>query len=175
MSGFADDGVRIRTSIAKMLNTLDQPDGTQISLEQIRSIRSRIEAMPVSEAGVVLSQAAADETVRQFIADVIATTGGAPHPSERSGVSAAEVDLFRTQVGAYLDWYDRGQCDDPGLHPLGDDTAAAFGLLTRCRGRLNQYFAQCRGVAFDPRLAEHMPPTGADVAQTDVTDPDAIT
>ena len=72
------DGVRIRTATVKMLDTLDQPNGTQISLGQIRSIKSRIEAMPVSEAGVVLPQATQDETVRQFITDVIATTGGAP-------------------------------------------------------------------------------------------------
>ena len=169
------DGTKIHTAIVKILNTLDQPNDTQISLGQIRSIKSRIEAMPVSEAGVVLPQATQDETVRQFITDVIATTGGTHHPSGQNGISTAEINQFLTQMNACLDWYDRGGGNDPGLYPLGNDTAAAFDLLTSYRDRLDQYFAQCRGVAFDPRLADHMPPTDSDVAKIDVADPNAIT
>jgi hypothetical protein len=38
----------------------------------------------LDQAGIVLPEAAEDEGVRSFIDDVVATVGGAGHPSGRS-------------------------------------------------------------------------------------------
>ena len=48
--------------------------------------------MPVSEAGVVLPEAAENESTVQFIRDIVALLGGVSHPSGAKGVDGAKLD-----------------------------------------------------------------------------------
>ena len=110
-----------------MLTTLGQSGAEQIDLRQVRQIKAQIEGTPVSEAGVVLAQAADDPAVQQFITDAIAVIGGAPHPSGQAGITSNQLNDFAAQVATYLDWHAQGQVQDEPrrseLYPLGDRTA----------------------------------------------------
>ena len=75
------EAARIRGSVSRMLLRLELEDSAQITLEQVRQIKAEVVSASVSEAGVVLPEAAGDAEVRSFISDVVAPAGGAPHPS----------------------------------------------------------------------------------------------
>ena len=173
-----DEGRRIHDSAQKMLASLNRAKATEINLDEIRLIKARLEGTSVSEAGVALPEAAEEGKVRQFMTDAIATIGGAPHPSGRQGIDGEQLNQFISQARATLDWEAAVRpTDDDGttrLLPLGDDTAAAFGLLMQLRDKIDQYFAQCEAVAFDEKLAAHLPPHDADIRQADLSDPHEV-
>jgi len=173
-----DEGNRIRLAATKVLDRLGLDDANEITLDQVRGIKSGIEAASVSEAGIVLPQAAADSEIRQFITDVIATVGGVPHPGGGQGVGQSQLDEFLKQASAYLDWQAHGRIGGDktksDLMPFGSETPRLFQLHAALRDKIDQYFAQCRAVAFDPRAAEQIGPRAEDIQALDLADPQAI-
>ncbi|MGC9455389.1 MAG: hypothetical protein ACP5HU_11075 [Phycisphaerae bacterium] len=170
------DGRRAGQSARKVLRAEGNPDGDTVALEQVRRVMAEVERSPVSEAGVVLPTAADDHEVREFLTDIISTVGGAPHP-RGVGVSADKLDEFLSAADGYLRWRQEGELTGGAtsdVMPLGKDTPAAFELFQELRDKLDQYFAQCRAVALDARLAERI--GRPDAIPTDETfeDPAAI-
>ena len=173
-----DEGKSIVGSAMKVLARLGEPDAEQITLEQVRKVKAEVEGIPLSGAGVVLPEAAADPEVSQFIVDVIATVGGEPHPSGAPGLRQAQLDQFLQEARGYLDWRGRAELtsgqDRSEIMPLGSDTPAAFALLVSLRDKLDQYFAQCRAVALDPAIAEHIGPRPGELDRLDFGDPAVV-
>ncbi len=157
-----EEGARIRQSAEKMLVKHGQASADEITLAQVRKIKSEEEQKPVSEAGVVLPEAAEDPEVKAFIDDIITTVGGTEHPSGKRGVNQAELDEFIQACRDYLAWHEKGVLpegdDETGqkksdILPFGTDTAAAYGTLSSIRDKFDQYFAQCEAVSLDGRVA----------------------
>jgi len=173
-----EEGKRIHRAASKILERLGTPGSDRISLEQVRRVKVEAESRPISEAGVVLPEAAEDPQIRQFMTDIVATLGGAPHPSGRPGVSQAQLDAFAKQARAYLDWRARGGIPAgqtrSAVMPLGARTPEAFGLYASLRGKIDEYFAQCEAVAFSPAVAEQIWANSAERASVDFSDPAAI-
>ena len=172
------EGLRIRNAARKVLDRLGKADTEQVTLEQIRGIKVQVETMPVSEAGVVLPAAAEDDQIRQFIADVVAATGGAPHPSGARGVGTQQLDLFLAGARAYVDWHEQGQIpsgqDTTAVMPLGTGTPAAYEVLESVRGKIDQYLAQCEAAALDERFVQRMGWTEQELQEMDFDDPAVI-
>ena len=172
------DGARIVESAGKMLGRLGKPDATAITLDEIRQIKAKIEDTPVSEAGIVLPDAADEPDVRRFIADIVNAVGGAPHPSGEQGVGAAQLDQFLADARALLEWRAQGALPEgqtsSDILPLGAGTPAAFELLASLRDKIDQYFAQCDAVALDERVAAQFYPRDADLQAADFADRAAI-
>ena len=172
------EAARIHGSVSRMLLRLGLEDAAQITLEQVRQVKAEVEGASVSEAGVVLPEAAGDAEVRSFIADVVATVGGAPHPSGSPGVGQAQVDDFLAQAQAHLDWLARAELAEgegsSEVMPFGEATAKAYALYAGLRGKIDQYFAQCEAVAFDERTATRVSASDDDLQSLDLADPDAI-
>lgn len=185
-----DDGRRILESCQKMLTALGPTDTDRITLDQIRQIRARVESETVSEAGVVLPDAAADEDLRGFLEHIVATIGGAPHPGGNTGVDQAHLDAFLKQTRSYLDWLaisdaaseDRNhgsphgsRCGDGGaMWPLGPDTESAYAILAELSPKLDQYFTQCQVLAIDERFAGHLPLPDKEITAADIADPESV-
>jgi len=172
------EGRRAHQAVEKMLRRLGRPEAGEISLDEIRRIKTQVESTPVSEAGVVLPQAAEDESVRGFLADVIATVGGAPHPGGAQGVGQAQLEAFLAQASALLEWMQRGQIP-PGqerteVMPLGGCTPEAFAAFSAVRAKLDQYFAQCEAAAVDERFVQRMGWTDQELQGLDFDDPAVI-
>ncbi len=165
-------------SAAKILTRLGKADARRIALDQVNQIKTDIENTPISEMGVVLPDAATDAEVQEFMTDIVATVGGAPHPSGRQGVDQAQLDQFVAGARTFLEWQLRGNISknrsQTEIMPLGAQTTEAFALLASVRDKIDQYFAQCEAVAFDPRVAQHIGPCDAEIANLDVTTPAAI-
>lgn len=165
-------------SAAKILTRLGKADAGRISLDQVNQIKTDIENTPISEMGVVLPDAATDAEVQEFMTNIVATVGGAPHPSGRQGVDQAQLDQFVAGARAFLEWQLRGNISknrsQTEIMPLGAQTPESFALLASVRDKIDQYFAQCEAVAFDPRVAQHIGPCDAEIANLDLTTPAAI-
>ena len=172
------EGGRIVESATKMLARLGKADAGQITLEQVRLVKAQAEATPVSEGGVVLPEAAADPQVKQFLSDIIATVGGAAHPSGSEGVDTEQLGRFLTRARAHLDWLEQARIPAgekaTAIMPLGNRTPRAFGVLGALAGKVDQYFAQCEAVAMDPRVADRIGLTEPDLATLDFDDPAVI-
>ena len=173
-----DEGRRIDVAARKMLARLELADADEVTLSQVRHIRAMVESMPVSEAGVVLPAAAPDTETRQFIADVMATVGGAPHPSGETGITQALLDRFFTDAAAWLDWQKQGHippgADKTDVMPLGAKTPEAQMAVEAVRAKIDQYFAQCEAVALDERFVQRMGWTAEELEQLDFDDPAVI-
>ncbi len=165
-------------SAAKILTRLGKADARRIALDQVNQIKTDIENTPISEMGVVFPEAATDAEVQEFMTDIVATVGGAPHPSGRQGVDQAQLDQFVAGARAFLEWQLRGNISknrsQTEIMPLGAQTPEAFALLVSVRDKIDQYFAQSEAVAFDPRVAQHIGPCDAEIANLDLTTPAAI-
>jgi hypothetical protein len=172
------DGQRAHLSARKILDRLGLSEAEEITLDQVREVKARVEPSPVSEAGVVLPEATGDAEVRRFLTDIVAATGGAPHPSGAKGVSQAELDRFLADARAYLDWHQRGQIpsetEATEVMPLAAETPQASALLASLRPKIDQYFAQCEALALDERFAQRMGWTDAELAGLDFDDATVI-
>ena len=172
-----EDGKRIiesHRSARKILLGAEAPGEDEVTLDQVRAMKTKVEATPISELGVVLPEAAKDPAVRQFIADILATIGGVPHPVGRPGVDKAQLDRFLTAVAAYLEWCKKDNIPAGSktteVMPLGLDTPAAFVALSGLRAKLDTFYMQCRGVALDAKLAERIGPQDADLDRLNLED-----
>jgi len=170
-----DEGRCIHDAGVRMLASLGDGDADRITLGQVRQIKTQVESTPVSESAVVLPEASDDPEIRQFISDVIATTGGAAHPSGHSGLGPTQLDAFIADAEAWCQWHGRATdpaCEaDSEIMPLGDDTAAVYEVFAAVRGKLDQYFAQCQAAALDERFVQRMGWTEAELAELDFDDP----
>ncbi len=154
------DGHRIVTSARKMLRRLGETAGEVITLQQVREIKAQMQARPISEAGVVLPSATDDPAIRDMLADIVACTGGAEHPSGEAGVDVNALDTFLTQTRAAVEWFSRADVADGegtnSVMPLGEATAAAWEPYNALHDKLEQFFAQCEVLRYDPALAEQI-------------------
>lgn len=172
------DGARIGESVRKMLDRFGQGDCDEVSLAEVRRIKSDVEARPVSEAGVVLPAAAEDSEVRDVLEDILATVGGVSHPSGQMGVDEARLTEFLDAGRSILRWWEEGEIPSDGeptaIMPLGEQTATAYAALGVVRAKLDQYFAQCEAVALDESFQQRMGWTEAELASLDFDDPAVI-
>jgi len=173
-----DEGRRIREAARKILDRCGAEDAQEITLEQVRRVKTQVESMPVSEAGVVLPEAAKDAQVAQFITDVIAALGGTPHPAGAQGITRGQLEEFLAAAAAQLEWRRAGEVP-PGdgktrIMPLGADTATAYAALSSIRGKMDQYFAQCEAAALDERFVQRMGWTAEELQGLDFDDPAVI-
>ena len=172
-----EDGKRIHTAALKMLTRLGDEPNDAITLQQVRRVKAQVEAMPVSEGGVVLPAAAPEDQLRQFIADAVTATAGTPHPSGQRGIGALELDRYRQTAANCLDWLQRGRTDEGAasdIMPLGTRTAEAFEVLSEVRAKIDQYFAQCEAAALDERFVQRMGWTERELQDLDFDDPAVI-
>ena len=172
------EGGKIHGAAEKILSRLGQSDAGEVTLEQVRQIKMEVESVPVSEAGVVLPQASEDAEIQEFLAAVIAATGGAPHPSGAPGVGSIQLDQFLTDAAAYTDWYEQGVLpggvDKTEVMPFGVETVGAFAALESIRGKIDQYFAQCEALVLDEQFVQKMGWTESELQDIDFDDPAAI-
>jgi len=162
----------------RVLSASGQSGATELSLHQVRHAKAKAEAMPVSEAGVVLPEAGKTDDIRRFISDAIEATGGAEHPVGRAGLGMEQLEKFLLQARDVLDWRRKGQippdADRTDIMPLGANTDRSWEILSTVRGKIDQFFAQCEAVALDERFTQRIGWTDEELAGMDFDDPSVI-
>ncbi|MCP4375104.1 MAG: hypothetical protein GY794_02820 [bacterium] len=169
------DGQRIHNAAGRMLAKLNKSDDTEISLLQIRTIKTQVESTPVSEAGILLEEASDDPGIRTFITDAIEATGGATHPSGKNGLGPTQLDTFIRSLEASAQWYQQCELASPNattdIMPLSAETPAIYEIFAAVRGKIDQYFVQCQAAALDERFVQRMGWTESELETLDFDDP----
>ena len=171
-------GKEIHEAAVKMLRRLGRGDAEEITLEDIRQIKTQMQSQSVSEAGVILPEAAEDAQVSEFISEVIATVGGVEHPGGALGVDQGKLDEFVKQAEAFLKWHQQGQIPagkaKTEIMPLGAQTPGKYAILSSVADKIEQYFAQCTVLALGEKFGEQMGWTPAELQELDLDDPTVI-
>jgi hypothetical protein len=171
----SEEGQRIIKTATKIFRRLDSAGSPRISLEKVRAIKKEEEGRAVSEAGIVLPQAAEEKygsRVRDFLSDVISSLGGDPHPGGSRGVSLPNLEKFLNEARTYLEWLTK--VSQSSGEPLGDKPAAAYSLLESLRDKLDEYFALCDAVRLSPEIADLLSPRVSDLEKLDFTVPETV-
>jgi len=175
------DGKRIVDAVQKMIARSDVEVGQDacVTLKQIRAIKHLEEERAVSEAGVVLPEAAESESITFFLEDIMRTIGGETHPSGRTGVTQAKLDAFLAAAKGLLDWRAKGQIPTgesrTDIMTLGTQTPVAFAALQAVRAKIDQFFAQSEAMVLDPSLINRFGLQPGDFSEKDLDKPEDIT
>ncbi len=173
------EGRRITSSIKKMYRHHAIPKNSLITLEMVREIENIEEEGGIDTAGVVLPTAAEDEHSREFLEDILATVGGAPHPSGAKGVTNAHLDQFLKELKEYSAWKTQIHLsEDQPSSPImifGKDTPELHTILSRVRKKLDQFFILCDAIQVSPILAEQLHQKASLLSELDLSDSEAVT
>ena len=177
INGDGEDGQRILAAVEKILRRFAGEEPDRITLAQVREIKRQEEVQAISGAGAVLSDAARDDEVASFIEDIVATVGGVSHPGGGTGIAQENLDRFLSEARAFLSWREHGRVAGnrtSNVMPFAQDTPAMFAAFLSIRGKVDQYFAQCRAVSLDPALAQRFGSSPEQLSQMDLNDPAII-
>ncbi len=173
-----DEGRRVFDCARRLLKQAGAENADKITLDQVRNVERKIESAPVSEAGTVIPEASSDDSVKEFITDVISTVGGVPHPSGKEGINISKLNEFIMQAKKFTAWHKKGLLLNGGaasdVMPLGSDTPKAFKSYVSLRDKVDQYFGLCKAVSFDAGMADYIGSAADRFKTLDLTDPKVV-
>lgn len=165
------EGEAIVRSARYVLVELGCGDAGAISLDQVRSFVTGVQARSLNGDGVLVPEAAQDLELRDFIRDVHNCMGETEDRSGRAGITEAQLDAFLSAVRDHLAWRGKLTAD---LMPLGDDTPGALALCQEHARDVDAFFAQCRLLEFSPNAAARLKEWSQAAESVDPGDPEAI-
>ena len=172
------DGPGLLEAAGKVLTGMGRDDATEVSLDQIRAYRQQLSQLPRNGDGIVPPGTIENPAVAQFGHELIGALGGAADASGQPGLDQATLDQFQQQANAYLQWREKGLIpageSATEVTPFGEQTAAMFVVLSQVRDKVDEFFAQCALVRFDPATAGCMGLREEERSQLEYTDRQAI-
>ena len=149
----------------RLLADLGKPDVGEVSLTDATSADRLLAERRFNGDGVIPPECCDDDPggagVRAVIAEIIATHGSIEDRSGKPGIDQARADAFFAEARALVAWRDRA---DATALPLGEATIAAGDAVRAVRAKIEDYFTRCRLAAFDPRAAEALSGSDAELA-----------
>jgi hypothetical protein len=142
------DGSRVLASAHRILGNLGVQDADSITLDQVRNLQHIRASAATNGDGIIPPEAVEDASLKQFIEDIIATTGSALDLGGKRGVTAIELAAFLKSAQARIAWEERSD------HGLGPDAAKAWSAIASLRAPMETWFRTCDLVCLDPELAK---------------------
>ena len=169
------EGQQLKTAAELVLRNLGHSGAQEITLEQVRDLKT-IQANAASNGdGIIPLEATDDADVAQFITAVMDTVGFSLDATGKRGIGKQELEAFVAEGAAYLAWKAGGDIPEgqqrTEILPYGDDTPGLFQLITNVEEKLEQYFLQCAMVHFDPRAATEMQLRQKELEELDFSNP----
>lgn len=143
------DGRVLLASARQILINLGKKDAAAINVADAADTAKIFSASSLNGDGIVPPDATEDADAQALIKDIIACLGGSKDRTGTVGVTAAQVETFFGELGAYIAWV--GQSGTKDIAILGDATDAACSALRAVRAKVDDFFARCRLAAFDAR------------------------
>ncbi|MEE4136051.1 MAG: hypothetical protein V2I32_08235 [Desulforhopalus sp.] len=150
-------GQHIFTSATKVLKRLGSAND-HIELTQVRAVQEEVLKGGLDEAGIVLTEAAADEASVCCMKDILRSVGGKEHYNGEIGVDRRSMENFFSQCRLHLDWLSEAGAVDgsqtSAILTLGTGTEQGYALLQALSHKLTQYFLLCDIKRLNPGLLE---------------------
>ena len=172
LNSVTPEGKALLANAKRILANLGKGSADAITLADVGDTARIFAATCFNGDSIVPADASEDPSIQQAITDIITALGPVTDRSGKPGVNQAKVDAFFAAAAAHLAWVGKA-ASDPAILPLGDKTAAAAAALDAVRAKIDDYFTRCRMAEFDPRAAQALSRTDADLAalaNTDLTD-----
>ena len=168
------EGQALLRSARYVIESQAEDSGDTISMAHVTGFTANILSRPLNGDGVIVPEAAGDPAVAGFISDVIACVAATEDAGGKKGITESHLDQFMAAVSGYIEWKMRseipsGQTSTP-LMPLGEDTPPAYGVLQARAGKIDGFFALCRAIRFEPRVADLIGWPGPDQQGLDPAD-----
>ena len=96
--------------------------------------------------GVVIEDAAEDESVKRAMRTIISVMGSTLDRSGKDGVSEAAISEFYEHLAAYKAWKSKAGAE---ALPFGDDSEAMFAAFSAIEKKLDEYFEFARILSYD--------------------------
>lgn len=143
------DGRILLASARQILVNLGKKDAAAITVSDAADTAKIFSASSLNGDGIVPPDATDDAEAQALIKDIIACLGGSKDRTGTTGVTAAQVETFFSELNAYITWV--GQSGTKDIAILGDATDAACSALRAVRAKVDDFFARCRLAAYDAR------------------------
>jgi hypothetical protein len=150
------EGKTLLSAARQILTNVGKADATSIAADDLADPVRIFAGSAFNGDGVItdLSPPADDVKTRADLASILSCMGGVADRSGAQGIDQAKVDAFFTEAQAYVEWRDKAKAGAGAVLPLGPEgTAAAHAAVTGIKHKVDDYFARCRLVEFDPRAA----------------------
>jgi hypothetical protein len=148
----APDSERLIAAMRHILEEKGEPEG-YVTVADVVDFSKRCSEFTLNGDGIIPPEAACEEELRNFLADVLLTVGGEADKSGKEGVSAALLERYLEEAKAALEWR-KAEKADPAVLFLGENTSKAFESFAAVREKVDDYFFRCRLFAFDPRVGD---------------------
>ncbi|MDB4982876.1 MAG: hypothetical protein JWM82_3628, partial [Myxococcales bacterium] len=148
------EGKTLLSSARQILANIGKADATSISIDDVADPTRVFLDSAFNGDGVVTELSTPDAALKAVIGEIVACLGSEPDRSGKVGVTLEKIDAFFGDATAFSAWYAAGEADATNVFPLGTDaTVAAVNAIAAIRAKVDDYFARCRVVAYDPRAA----------------------
>lgn len=149
------EGKLILETARALLRSLDQPDATAISVEEVQTALDAFNKKPQNGDGIVPPSQITDSDLSALATTILA---GVESPkTDRSGepgITRDDIELFFSDALARLAWLQAGSASD--IARLGSETGAAYEALQAVRAKIEDYFTRVHVAAFDARALAAM-------------------
>jgi hypothetical protein len=149
------EGKTLVSAARQILANIGKADAAELAVDDLTDPVKIFAGSAFNGDGVITELSAADDEVKAEVRDVVTCMGGVPDRSGTEGLDGAKLDAFFREAQAFVEWHDKARAAASTVLPLGDaGTAAAFSAVSAIRHKVDDYFARCRLVAFDPRAEQ---------------------
>ena len=137
-------GLKLSKAAKQILFNLEK-EGERISLADTADSAAIFAKTRYNGDGVITVTSTDDAAEKEVIAAAVAATGGTMDRSGETGVTAAQLEQFYTELKAYSDW-----CAAEVAAPFGDKTDAVIAAYQALDVKMKDYFMRSRLAAFSP-------------------------
>ncbi len=125
-----------------------------VTLEQVRTCMDELRMKPLNGDGIVVTEAAQNAAIADYIAAAVTATGGSPDLSGKTGVSAEQLASFKQAIEDFIVWKKIGDNVGSETMPFGADTHAVWTLMQKYAPQIDTFFMLAGFKNFDPENVE---------------------
>lgn len=165
-----EEGRRLAAAVRDILAKQGKPDADAVSQRDVEAAVATVAQNTYNGDGIFPPLDELGDEIRDFVRDALAVTGGVRDASGRPGIGAPQAEAFMKALAEWRAWR---QAVDEAPHPLGADTESAWALLSRLKGKIDDYFLRARFAAYAP---ESIPALNMeDATEAGLPDPSTLT
>lgn len=142
-------GSKLHSSAKQILANL-KLDKDSISLEDALDSSKIFAGTKFNGDGIITAVSTEDESIKELIANCIATEGGVADRSGEIGVDSTKIETFYTALADYAAWKAAGTAE---VLPLGDKTAAGAAACEALKLKLADFYKRCALLSYDSATA----------------------
>ena len=144
------EGAQLLESARQLLTYLSKGDADAVTMEDVADTSSLLHESAFNGDGIVPPHAAADESTRQLIKDIMGCVGSDEDRSGVPGISEERFQAFFEAAQAFSQWWRQAE-EDPAVLPLGAATLEAAKVYEAIKPKVDDYFIRCGLAAYDPK------------------------